>query len=155
MTTLNYKPFALTIGALVVGMLFFAPVATSPARADDDDWEDRWEEYYEELAEREEEARERWEDRQEELREDGIFEPYGGRHDYYVPHYGYRVYRHPGVRYYEYYDGPPHNAYYLPPPNRYEAYPPVYRYYGTPQIGYYDFGRGGAVRVGPIQVFWD
>ena len=155
MTTLNYKAIALTIGALVAGTLIFAPVATLPARADDDDWEDRREEYYEELEEREEETRERWEDRQEELREDGIIVPYGGRHNYYVPHEGYRVNRHPGVRYYEYYDGPPHNAHYLPPPNRYETYPPVYRYYGTPQIGYYDFGRGGSVRVGPIQVFWD
>ena len=53
MTT--HKPIASTIGALVAGTLIFAPVATLPARADDDDWEDRWEEYYEELEEREEE----------------------------------------------------------------------------------------------------
>ena len=45
MTTLNYKPIAWTIGALVVGTLIFAPVAMSPARVDDDDWEDRWAQY--------------------------------------------------------------------------------------------------------------
>jgi hypothetical protein len=155
MTIQTYKSCASTIGTFVIGALIFAAVPTSSARADDDDWEDRWEDYYEELEEQREEARERWEDRQEELREEGIIVPYGSWHEHYVPHDGFRVYRHPGVHYYEYYDGPRHNSYYLPPPNRYEAYPPVYRYYGTPRIGYYDFGRGGAVRVGPIQVFWD
>jgi hypothetical protein len=157
MATLIHKTFAMTITAFVFGALIFTPVTTLSARADDDDWEDRWEDYYEELEERREEARERWEDREEEmeeLREKGFLVPYGGWHS---PHYGNRVYHQPqaGVRYYEYHDGPTHNPYYLPPPNRYEVYRPAYRYYGTPQIGYYDFGRGGSVRVGPIQVFWD
>lgn len=51
-----------------------------------------------------------------------------------------RYYRYPysyGWRPY-YYDGP----YY-------------YRYYGVPRAGYYDYGYGrGAVRVGPVQVWW-
>lgn len=33
--------------------------------------------------------------------------------------------------------------------------PYYYNYYGTPRAGYYDNGYGrGAVRVGPVQVWW-
>jgi hypothetical protein len=160
MNTLKYKLFALTTGAFLGGALIFAPITNPSARADDDEWEDRWEDYHEELEEQREEAEERWEERQEriaKLRKKGFLVPYGHWHERYVPNDEYRVYHHPGVAHYEYYDAPTHDGYVIPPPNRYAAYPPVYhyRYYGTPRIGYYDFGRGGAVRVGPIQVFWD
>jgi hypothetical protein len=33
--------------------------------------------------------------------------------------------------------------------------PYYYNYYGVPRAGYYDYGYGrGAVRVGPVQVWW-
>ena len=51
----------------------------------------------------------------------------------------------------EEYDG---EVYYEEPPV-YEYYSqPEYRYYGTPGVGYSEYGRERSVRVGPVEVFW-
>jgi hypothetical protein len=147
--------------AMLASVAVCLPLTT--AQADDDDWEDRWEDYREELEDRREEARERWEDRQEayeEWREDRrerrivvprrrgyvrqeYWEPLPPP-QYYYEDYG-RVYR---DHYYT--DRPPvYREYYYDRP-----YGPEYRYYGTPRIGYSEYGRQRSVRVGPLRFYW-
>jgi len=149
-------------------------VPLSAARADDDDWEDRWEDYQEELEDRREEARERWEDEQEayeEWREDRR-EAWEDRRErrIVVPRYGRRQYVRPQEYWEEplpppqyYYEdrGPVYREYYYsdrPPVYReyrtYRPYGPEYRYYGTPRVGYSEYGPQRSVRVGPFRVYW-
>jgi hypothetical protein len=161
MTTQTTNLIQWSAGALVVGALMFSPVTVLSARADDD-WEDRWEEYHEELEEQREEAEDRWEERRERIevvRERRFLRPYSGWHERHGTPYAYRAHPYPELPYYREYEhgGPRYYTHDWPSPRvyHYNAYPPVYRYYGTPRIGYFDFGHGGAVRVGPIQVFWD
>jgi hypothetical protein len=156
MHAINLRWLVAVVAVGLSGALVFSPAATRTARADDD-WEDRWEDYYEDLEDRREEAEEYWEERRErieELSEEGFFVPHPGWDESHEPDYVEPL---PAPRYYRYYDGPRPRVQHWAPPHayRYQVLPRVYRYYGTPHVGYYDLGRGGAVRVGPIQVFWD
>lgn len=141
--------------AAAVGLVVALPL--NAARADDDDdWEDRWEDYQEELEDEREEARERWEERHED-REDALedWRERHGRHRYYRPDNQGRTHRYRSPRYYEYRSGPVHETYFEEP--RYYRYQsaPRYRYYGTPDVGYAEFGRRRSVQIGPVRVYWD
>jgi hypothetical protein len=134
MNTLTYNAIALLVGALM-----FVPMSPSTVRADDDDdWEDRWEEFDDDWDDDDRWERRRW-------------------HRHY-PYDGYRVYHYPSPRYYRYYRGPA-TRYYYPDGRRvdhyYEPYPRYY-YGGRVHAGPVDvyYGRHGAVRVGPIHVYW-
>jgi hypothetical protein len=126
--------------SLVIGALLFVPLSPSTTRADDDDdWEDRWEEYDDD-----------WDDNDDDR--------WGRRRWHQHPAYGYREY-HSGPRYQRYYRGPVHHHDYYPERRvyrYYEPYPRYYRYGGRVHAGPIDvfYGRHGAVRLGPIQVYW-
>jgi hypothetical protein len=134
---------ALTYNAigLIVATLLFVPLAPSAARADDDDdWEDRWEEYEDD-----------WDDDDD---DDG----WRRWHRHYR-HDGYRGYYYPETRHYGYYGRPVYRHYYYPHGRRtvrYYDYHPRHYYGGDVHAGPVDvhYGRHGAVRVGPIHVYW-
>jgi hypothetical protein len=114
--------------ALLIGALMFVPLSPSTVRADDDDdWDDD---------------------------DDGRWERRGW---YRSRPYGYREYYYPAPRYYRSYRGPVYRDYY--PERRvyryYDRYPRYYyggRVHAGPADVYY--GRHGAVRVGPLHVYW-
>ena len=132
---------------LAAGLIVALPLA--PARADDD-WEDRWEDYYDDLEDRREDARERWEDWHDDHDD---WDDRHGRRYYYGPSYDYRSRHYPDRYYYGYRTAPGYRTYYWEP-RRYRDYP-RYRYYGTPDVGYSEFGRHRTVRFGPYRVHWD
>ena len=164
---------AFSFGATVLVSLIFASPMTS-VRADDD-WEDQQEDYQEWLEDQREEAEDRWEDREEaieEWREDRgrrwrrlrkrgvIAEPYSYRSDRPQPVYEELP---PPAPYRDEYDGRPVYREYYP------GGPHVYRYryrkpyaWESPYQGHVqagpvrvDYGRAGAVHVGPFSVYWD
>jgi hypothetical protein len=155
-----------TLG-FVVAVLLALPLNPPAARGDDDDWEERWEDYDEELEERREEYEERLEDRREAARDSleafwlnqrvsqrELLRSRGPAwYGYYGPYYGDRI-------------GPRSRTYFGP--GQYYAPGPVPGYYdvleppcchhdsnGPPGSGWHDHRHGGAVRIGPIRVFWD
>lgn len=175
--TLKFATAALASIALCV------PLAAARADDDDwdDRWEDyqeeledrreeaheRWEERQEAYEEWREDRREALEDRRERFedrRERQIIVPrYGRRYD--RPRSGYWEEPLPPPRYYyddrygdRYYDGGTvYREYDWDQPRvyrHYRTYRPEYRYYGTPGIGYSEYGRQRSVQVGPIRVFW-
>ena len=91
---------------------------------------------------------------------DDYWDGYWGWYDNTYRPYYYRQYSSPRVGGYAYsYGGP--GAYYHSPgyyspgyaPRSYGA--PYGAYYGTPNVGYRDFGPyGGTVRVGPVRFGW-
>jgi hypothetical protein len=161
MTTFHSKPllswrrlFPVAV-ALIVAMRL---TMSTTVRADDDDWDDDVQEYYEDLEERREKARERWEDWHED-REEALEDWYkdgGPRYYRYGPGYEYRTHHYPNREYYEYRAAPGYSTYYWEP-RVYRSYRPMrqYRYYGTPDVGYTEFGRERSVQVGPYRVYWD
>ena len=156
------------LGFLVTALLSL-PLNPPVARGDgdDDDWEERWEDYYEELEERREEYEDRLDDSRDAARDSleahwqrqrdeqyGLLRSRGHAwYGYYGPYYGDRI----GLSYRTYF-GP--SQYYAPGPvPGYYDYVPEPRCqhdcYGPPGPGCHDDSRGGAVRVGPIRVFWN
>jgi hypothetical protein len=150
------------IAAVAAVLITSLALPLSTARPDDDDdWEDRWEDYQEDLEEQREEERERWEEWRED-REEALedWREHGARRGYYYgPGQEYRAYHYPERRYYQYRSSPGYGAYYWEPrpytTYRYYDHAPRYRYYGTPGVGYTEFGRQRSVQFGPYRVYWD
>ena len=172
----------LFVSGLVAGTLMLCPAPSVRADDDDDDWEDRWEDYREELEDRREEQRERWEewreDREEAIedwREDRrrvrhpawrqrVVSPQYWEEELPPPRrpsgYGYYEERRPAYQSEYYWDEPgysyeePQVYEYEYPAYEYEVRRPEYRYYGTPGVGYSEYGRQRSVQVGPFRVYW-
>jgi hypothetical protein len=166
--------FGIGIGATLLGSLIFTgPI---PSVRADDDWEDRREDYQDWLEDEREEAEDRWEDREEaieEWREDRgrrwrrlrkrgvVAGPYSYRS--YLPRPAYEELPPPApYRDSEYHGAPAYREYY---PGGSHVYRYRYRkpyawespYRGHVQAGpvRVDYGRRGAVHVGPFSVYWD
>jgi hypothetical protein len=148
----------LGVTIVAVGLAVALPLAPARADDDDDDWEGRWEDYYEEREDMREKARERWEDWHE-AREEALedwYEEGGPRFYRYGPGHEGRTYHYPDREYYEFRAAPGYSCYYWEP-RVHRSYRPMrqYRYYGTPDVGYTEFGRERSVQVGPYRVYWD
>ena len=144
-----------SLGSLFVALLLVPMAGAPPARADRDDrWED-WREAQEDRREDAREAREDWREDQRDRWEDWREEQEDRAENYAKARR--RAERHYGGQRYEPLPPPaPYRQYRerVPVYRSYTPYSPRYRYYGTRRFGYYDYGHGGTVRVGPVVVHW-
>jgi hypothetical protein len=176
--------FKLLVSGFVLGTLLLVPAPSARADDDDDwedRWEDYREEL-EDRREEQRERWEEWREDREEALEDWREDRRRVRHPAWRPRIAERQYWNEELppprppRDYGYYEERPAPAYRsdyyweepggyayeepqvyeqeYPPAYEYEVRRPEYRYYGTPGVGYTEYGRERSVQVGPFRVYW-